>query len=249
MPLAAVTRSGTTPSWSHANQSPVRQKPVWISSATNTTPLLAAPVGERAAGSPSAGTTKPPSPSIGSITTQATLSAPTCLSITSIARAAACAPRDRGRLAERVGHRRPVDLAGERTEAVLVGHVLRGHRHRQVGAPVVGVVEDDHRVAAGVRAGDLDRVLDRLGAGVEQGGLLRVVAGRQLGERLAHLDVPLVRRDHEAGVGECRHLVGDPARRPRARLLPTLVTAIPLARSISELPSTSTITPPPAAST
>ena len=32
-------------------------------------------------------------------------------------------------------------------------------------------------------------------------------------------------------------------------LLPTLVTAIPLARSISELPSTSTTTPPPALST
>ncbi len=32
-------------------------------------------------------------------------------------------------------------------------------------------------------------------------------------------------------------------------LLPTLTTAIPLARSISELPSTSTITPPPAAAT
>ena len=32
-------------------------------------------------------------------------------------------------------------------------------------------------------------------------------------------------------------------------LLPTLTTAMPLARSISELPSTSTITPPPAAAT
>jgi hypothetical protein len=34
----------------------------------------------------------PPSPWIGSITTAATLSAPTCLSICSIARAAACSP-------------------------------------------------------------------------------------------------------------------------------------------------------------
>jgi hypothetical protein len=32
-------------------------------------------------------------------------------------------------------------------------------------------------------------------------------------------------------------------------LFPTLTTAMPLDRSISELPSTSTITPPPAAST
>jgi hypothetical protein len=33
MPLAVVTMSGTTPSCSLANQSPVRQNPVWISSA------------------------------------------------------------------------------------------------------------------------------------------------------------------------------------------------------------------------
>ncbi len=32
-------------------------------------------------------------------------------------------------------------------------------------------------------------------------------------------------------------------------LLPTLTTAMPLDRSISELPSTSTMTPPPAAAT
>ena len=38
MPLAVVIRSGTTPSCSQANQSPVRQKPVWISSAMKTMP-------------------------------------------------------------------------------------------------------------------------------------------------------------------------------------------------------------------
>src|ERR1700759_3428504 len=38
MPLAVVTMSGTTPSCSQANQSPVRQNPVWISSAMNTIP-------------------------------------------------------------------------------------------------------------------------------------------------------------------------------------------------------------------
>ncbi len=91
MPLAVVTRSGTTPSSSQANQAPVRQKPDWISSAMNTTPLSAAHAA-RAGRKPGAGTTKPPSPRIGSITMQARLSAPTCLSSTSIARAAACSP-------------------------------------------------------------------------------------------------------------------------------------------------------------
>ena len=91
MPLAVVTRSGTTPSWSEANQSPVRQKPDWISSAISTTSFArhhSASPGRK----PSAGTTKPPSPWIGSITTQARLVAPTCLSMTSMARAAASAP-------------------------------------------------------------------------------------------------------------------------------------------------------------
>jgi hypothetical protein len=37
--LAVAMRSGTTCSCSQANQWPVRPKPVWISSATNTMPL------------------------------------------------------------------------------------------------------------------------------------------------------------------------------------------------------------------
>ena len=76
MPLAVVIRSGTTPSCSQANQAPVRQKPVWISSAISSAPLSlhqAAMAGRK----PSAGTMKPPSPWIGSISTAATLSAPT----------------------------------------------------------------------------------------------------------------------------------------------------------------------------
>ena len=91
IPFAIVTRSGTTPSCSQANHAPVRHIPVWISSATKTTPLSrhhCASAGRK----PSAGTTKPPSPSTGSITTHARLSAPTCFSITSMARAAAWAP-------------------------------------------------------------------------------------------------------------------------------------------------------------
>ena len=51
-------------------------------------------------------------------------------------------------------------------------------------------------------AGDLDGVLDRLGAGVEQRGALVVVARGELVERLGDGDVALVRRDHEARVGE-----------------------------------------------
>jgi hypothetical protein len=91
MPLASVTRSGTTPSSAQANQSPVRQKPVWISSAMKTAPE-SRPHCATAGRKPAAGTTKPPSPWIGSMSTAATLAAPTCVSICRIARAAASAP-------------------------------------------------------------------------------------------------------------------------------------------------------------
>jgi hypothetical protein len=91
IPFAVVTRSGSTSSSSHANQVPVRQNPVWISSATKTAPAdrdHSASVGRK----PFAGTTNPPSPWIGSTRTAATLSAPTCLSIMPIASAAAASP-------------------------------------------------------------------------------------------------------------------------------------------------------------
>ena len=76
MPLAVVIRSGTTASCSQANQSPVRQNPVWISSAMKTIPCSrqnSASPGRN----PSGGTTNPPSPWIGSMITAATLSSPT----------------------------------------------------------------------------------------------------------------------------------------------------------------------------
>jgi hypothetical protein len=72
------------------------------------------------------------------------------------------------------------------------------------------VVEDHHGVAAGGPAGDLDRVLHRLGAGVEQRRALVVIAGGEPVELLADLHVALVGGDHEAGVGERRDLLDDP---------------------------------------
>ena len=62
-----------------------------------------------------------------------------------------------------------------------------------------GVVEDDDRRPAGCRARDLDGVLDRLGARVDEERLLLLAgARRQLGEPAADLDVRLVDPDHEA---------------------------------------------------
>jgi hypothetical protein len=81
---------------------------------------------------------------------------------------------------------------------------------------VVGVVEDDDGLLSGVGAGDLDRVLDRLGAGVEESGALLVVAGSQSVQCLGYGDVAVVRRHHEARVGELRHLLSHGPDHPRS---------------------------------
>ena len=139
---------------------------------------------------------KPPSPCTGSSTAHATDSGST------LALEQALQPGDRvvlGDPAERVRGGCAVDLGRERAEALLVGHDLRGHRHRQERPAVEGVVEDDHGGPAGRGARDLDGVLDRLGAAVDQDRLLLVAAARrELGEPAAHVDVRLVHADHEA---------------------------------------------------
>ena len=79
------------PSCSLANQAPVRANPVCTSSAMNTTSFARAH-STSAGRKPGAGTMKPPSPWMGSMMIAARFSAPTCFSITEIARAAASAP-------------------------------------------------------------------------------------------------------------------------------------------------------------
>ena len=100
--------------------------------------------------------------------------------------------------AELVGRRRAVDLGRERAEPALVRRDLAGQRHRQQRAPVERALERDHRRAAGRRARDLDRVLDALGARVQQHALVLAAAGIELRQPPADLDVGLVHADHEA---------------------------------------------------
>ena len=108
--------------------------------------------------------------------------------------------------AVRIRRGRAVHVRRERAEALLVDE-LRRHRHRQVRAAVERAVEDDDAGAAGRRAGDLDRVLDRLGAGVDEQRLRRGVAGPELVELLGDRDVGLVGADHEALVEEAVDLL------------------------------------------
>ncbi len=114
-----------------------------------------------------------------------------------------------GRVGPAVGVRigDPVDLGGKRPQAGLVRMRLRGHRHREHRAPVEGALEDDHRRPLRVRTRELDRVLDRLGTGVEERRLGRAAERGELDHALRQLDVDLVRDDREVGVGEVCELL------------------------------------------
>ena len=68
-------------------------------------------------------------------------------------------------------------------------------------------LERDHRGAAGEAARELDRVLDRLRAGVEERRLRRSGERQSLQQPLRQLDVRLVRDDREVGVGEAGELL------------------------------------------
>ena len=80
-----------TASCSLANHWPVRQKPDWISSATKTMPCCSA-YALSAGRKPGAGTMKPPSPWMGSMTMAAMLAPPISFSIFDVAHEATSAP-------------------------------------------------------------------------------------------------------------------------------------------------------------
>ena len=69
------------------------------------------------------------------------------------------------------------------------------------------MVENHHGRPPGGRPGVLDRVLQRLAAGVEQRGALLMVAGCDPVQRFSDLDVGLIRGGQKAGVGVARQLV------------------------------------------
>ena len=87
---------------------------------------------------------------------------------------------------------RTVDLGGKRPHALLVRHRLGRQRHANERAAVEALIEADDRVALRGVAGDLDRVLDGLGARVEQEPLERPLAGMTRNHALDGLDVALV---------------------------------------------------------
>ena len=70
----------------------------------------------------------------------------------------------------------------------------------------------DHRGPSGGRLGDLDGVLDGLGAAVEERRLRRPRDRQPGAQLLGQLDVRVVRHDREVGVQEARDLIAHRAR-------------------------------------
>ena len=104
----------------------------------------------------------------------------------------------------RIGH---VEHIGHhRAKAVLVGHRLAGQRRRHQRAAVEGARERDEGRTARCRAGDLDRVLDRLGPGRHEVGLFREIARHQRVQPLAQRDIIGIGRGLERGVGHAVEL-------------------------------------------
>ena len=103
--------------------------------------------------------------------------------------------------------RRPVDLGRQRAHSDLVRMRARGQGHREQRAAVECTLERDHRGPSGVETRELDRVLDRLGAGVEERRLGRTAERGEREQPLGQLDVRLVGHDREVGVDEASHLL------------------------------------------
>ena len=107
---------------------------------------------------------------------------------------------------KRIGKGQVPDIRHHRPEARLVGLDLAGQRHPHEGAPVKAAREADDAGAAGVVAGDLDRVLDRLGAGRGKDRLFREIPRHQRVQPFRQRDVILVWHDLMAGMGEAVQL-------------------------------------------
>ena len=217
MPLATDMRSGTTPSWSQANQRPVRPKPVMTSSAIMRT-SSSSQTARTARSQPSGGMMKPPDDTMGSRITAETVSGPS-RSIAS--RRLGRAPRHqllvgaRSAIAVRVGRR---DLGEARHEQRRVGLRHVGQPADREGAhrrAVVGALERDDLVLVPlspgqpVVAGDLHRPLVGLGAAHREHGVGEV-AGGQRGELLGQLGRGAVRElPRGRVVREAHGLLGD----------------------------------------
>src|SRR5579884_3346546 len=102
-----------------------------------------------------------------------------------------------------------VHILSERSESGSVWSLPSREAHGHHGASVKGIFKGDDAGPTGIRPCDLDRILDGLGAAIEQCRLLVEAAGDDLGEPTAHLQIRLVGGHAEAAVNELLSLLTD----------------------------------------
>ena len=105
--------------------------------------------------------------------------------------------------------RRAVDLGRKGPQPLLVRMRLRGHGQGHPRPAVECALEREDRLSLRVEARELDGVLDRLGAGVEERSTRLPGDRSQRAETLSELDVALVRDDREIRVEKPVGLLGD----------------------------------------
>ena len=203
--------SGTSPKRSQANMAPVRAKPVCTSSAISTMPYLSqvarSPAKNSGRRNYEAAFAEDRLDDDGGDGLLRNVAAKELVEGLRSAVGLATGIRLAVRAAIAVGVRDAIDVAGEGLESGLVGMGLAGQRHAEQGAAMEGVFETHDRRTLGVGARDLHRVLDGLGAGVQEKRLLGEIAGREPVHGFGQRDVVLVRRDLRAGVQEAINLL------------------------------------------
>ena len=105
--------------------------------------------------------------------------------------------------------RHVVNLGGKGAKARLVGLDLASERHRKQAAAVEGAAKGNDAAAPSVRAGDLDGVLNRLGAGREERGFGGAVDGHDGVDALGQRHVLRIGHDLVAAVGKALQLFGN----------------------------------------
>src|SRR5207302_3950305 len=106
-----------------------------------------------------------------------------------------------------VGEGAPVDVRRQRSEVAIARPTGEGEREQRPA--VEGILERDHAGPAGGVAGDLHRLLDGLGARVDEHHLLGDAARRDRAEALGEADVGLVREHVEGRVEHALRLRPD----------------------------------------
>src|SRR6266567_6172067 len=115
-----------------------------------------------------------------------------------------------------IGKRNAVNVAGKRLEAGFIRMRLAGKRHGQKRAAMEGVLKTNDGGALGKGARDLDGIFDGFGAGVQENGFLRKIAGSQGVEFFRDGDVALVGSDGEAEMQVLLDLFADGRKHARS---------------------------------